>query len=74
MRTISYVFPVVSIRAAKRFVDASGKKRVRTRRFEQTLNPFNKTESGEVKTREIIMRELAAERNAWLAAPETEEA
>lgn len=36
--------------------------------FTQTLNPFNKNkETGELKTRDEIMKEVAKERDEWMA-------
>jgi hypothetical protein len=32
----------------------------------QTINPFNRNKDGSVKTRAQIMKELLAERDAWL--------
>lgn len=42
----------------------------RSRKFWQTLSPFNKKASGELKSRDEIYDELVAERNAWIAEPE----
>ena len=75
MMTVAYRFQEVYIRATKRFVDAStGKKRTRTRKFCQTLNPYNKLPDGRVKGADDIRKELKIERDAWMATPETEEA
>jgi hypothetical protein len=51
---------------AKRVWKESGKKRQETRTFMQTVNPFNKNPDGSVKTRVEILKELHAERLAWL--------
>ena len=48
-----------------------GKKVRRQRTFEQTINPFNKTSDGQVKTFKHIYPELEAEAAAWKAEPET---
>ncbi|MFE3657219.1 hypothetical protein [Streptomyces sp. NPDC059165] len=48
-----------------------GKKVRRQRTFEQTLNPFNKTADGRVKTIKDIYPELQAKAAAWQAEPET---
>lgn len=63
-----YTFDEVSVKATKRWTDESGKKRQQTRNFFQTINPFNKNEDGTIKTRDQIMAEIKAERNAWLAS------
>jgi hypothetical protein len=42
----------------------------RSRKFWQTLSPFNKNASGELKSRDGIFGELKAERNAWIGESE----
>lgn len=42
-----------------------GKRRVRRRKFWQTLNPFNKNPDGTVKSELDISRELAAQIAVW---------
>jgi hypothetical protein len=60
-------FEQVTLKATRRWRDpATGKLRQQTRTFCQTLNPFN-TKDGAPKTRDQIMEELVAERDAWLA-------
>lgn len=51
-----------------------GKKVRRQRTFEQTLNPFNKTADGRVKTIKDIYPELRAKADAWKNEPETHDA
>jgi hypothetical protein len=58
-------FQEVTLRGVWRWQDAEGKWHQQTKKFFQTLNPFNKTADGTVKTREQIMQELRAERQAW---------
>jgi hypothetical protein len=58
-------FNEVSIKATKRWKE-DGKTRMKTRKFYQTLNPFNKNADGAAKTRDQIMTEITAERDAWL--------
>lgn len=60
-------FDEVSVKAVKRWTDADGKKRQETKKFLQTLNPFNRGADGLPKSREQIMREITAEKNDWLA-------
>lgn len=60
-------FNEVAIKATKRWKE-DGKARTQTRKFYQTLNPFNKNADGTVKTREQILIEITAERDDWLAA------
>lgn len=75
MLTIRRTFHEVAIRATKRFTDAAtGKRRTRTRKFFQTLNPYNKLPDGRVKGADDIRTEIKAERDAWMATPEPEEA
>lgn len=40
-----------------------------TRKFFQTINPFNKAEDGSVKTRDQIMVEILARRDEWMRSP-----
>lgn len=62
-------FDEVAIKATKTWTDAGGKKRQKTRKFYQTISPFNLNKAGLPKGREEIWPELRAERDAWLAAP-----
>lgn len=58
----------IAIRAVKRWTDpVTGKRRQQTRKFYQTLNPFNKDAKGNVKTAEQIRKEIKDKRDAWLA-------
>lgn len=63
-----YRFDEVAIKGVKRWTDETGKKRQQTRKFFQTINPFNTNEDGTQKTRDQIMAEIKAERDAWLAS------
>jgi hypothetical protein len=65
-----YRFEEVTVIARKWWKDTDGKRRQRTRRFSQTLNPFNQDADGSPKTRDQIMAELVAERKAWLEDPD----
>lgn len=58
-------FDEVSIRRVKRWTDENGKRRQMTRKFFQTINPFNRRPDGAPKTRAEIMVELKAEADAW---------
>jgi hypothetical protein len=66
-------FNEVSIQGMKSVKCASGCGRTlkRSRKFWQTLSPFNKNAAGELKTRDEIYDELRAERSAWMNEPET---
>lgn len=65
-----YVFNEVSVKAVKRWKDpVSGKPRQETRKFFQTINPFNKNAKGVPKSRDEIMAEIKKERDDWLAGP-----
>ena len=44
----------------------TGRIRQRTRKFSQTINPWNKNAAGLVKSREEIWNELKSERDLWL--------
>lgn len=65
---VRLTFDKVSIKGVKRWTE-NGKRRQQTKEFMHTLNPFNKNADGTVKTREQIMLELLAERDAWLKEP-----
>ena len=67
---IRIVCKEIAIKATHRWVDADGKKRQETRKFWQTINPFNTLPDGSLKTADDIMREITAERAAWLAEKE----
>lgn len=60
------VFEKVSIKAIKRWVEPSGRKRQSTREFWQTISPFNRNAEGLTKSRHEIMREIEAERDTWM--------
>jgi hypothetical protein len=64
------VFEEVSVRATKRWVD-DGKKHQQTRKFSQTISPFNKRADGSQKNREQITAEITAQRDNWLKREET---
>ena len=60
-------FEEVSVKGVRRWIDSSdGKRRQETRKFYQTISPFNKGPDGMPKTRQQIMEEVIAERDAWL--------
>ncbi len=64
---ITYKFDVVSIRSIKKDKCPKCFKRVtRSRRFEQTINPFNKNKEGSIKTRSEIYAELNEEAKNWM--------
>lgn len=74
MRTTRIRFQELKIKGVRRWKDPeTGKPRQQTRTFMQTINPFNKTASGRVKTSEDIMPELKAERDAWLKKDPTKD-
>jgi hypothetical protein len=60
-------FAEVAIKGVRRWKDpVTGKPRQETRKFMQTINPFNKLANGAVKNRYDIMMELIDERDEWL--------
>src|SRR5882724_7706289 len=62
-------FDVVRVRATRVWRDDDGRRRQQTREFMQTVNPFNRDDDGNVKTRQQILVEVNAERAAWLKKP-----
>lgn len=64
--TTRYTFDEVSVKRTKRYTDEDGKKRQKTRKFSQTLNPFNKNKDGSIKTYDQIMKEITKEADAWM--------
>lgn len=66
-------FNEVSTHGSKSVKCAAGCGRTlkRSRRFYQTLSPFNKNAAGTLKTRDEIFEELLVERRAWVDEPET---
>lgn len=67
MRITRHKFDKVSIKGVRRWKDENGKPRQETREFSQTVNPFNTTAGGLVKTPQQIMVEIKRERELWLA-------
>lgn len=66
------VFKEVSLFASKTGVcSVCGKKVKRTRKFFQTLNPFNKNSQGDVKTAKEIMAANSVETAKWEKEPIT---
>jgi hypothetical protein len=64
------VFEVVELKGQKQGTcSACGRRRQRTERFSQTVNPFNKNKAGQVKSREEIYEEVHAEWLAWMEKP-----
>ena len=59
------VFQEVSLRAVFRWKE-DGRPRQCTKKFYQTISPFNTDGQGKPKDRDQIMRELTRERDAWL--------
>lgn len=64
--TTTYRYEVIEVKGVHRWVDADGKKRQQTKKFFQTLNPFNLNKDGTAKTRDDIRKEITAERDKWL--------
>lgn len=66
MYTVTSRFEEVSFTATKTGKCPScGKSVRRAKRFEQTINPFNKNSEGKIKDRREIQTELHAEAEAW---------
>lgn len=66
-----YTFEEIATTRRKTWVE-DGKKRQKTRKFRQTVNPFNKTKDGEPKSRDQIFKEVHAEADAWVNSDERE--
>lgn len=64
---MKYTFNEVSVKATKRWKDENGRWKTKTKKFYQTLSPFNKNIDGSLKSREQIMSEIMAEREGWLS-------
>jgi hypothetical protein len=58
-------FPEISIRGKRRWKDADGKWHQETRKFFQTINPWN-VKDGRPKNASEIRAELLLERSKWL--------
>jgi len=62
-------FNEVALKATYRWEDPeTGRARQESKKFFQTVNPFNKNAQGQQKTIKEITAELVKEREAWLAA------
>ena len=59
-------FEEVSVKATRKWIDCNGKKRQETKKFYQTINPFNKNTDGTVKNYTQIMEEICAKGNEWM--------
>lgn len=65
-------FDEVSVIAVKKWIDETGRKRQKTKKFYQTLNPYNQNVHGVPKSRVEIMNEIMAERKSWLESDSKE--
>lgn len=64
--SMRYSFQEIALKRTKRWRDADGKKRQKTKTFSQTLNPFNRNKDGTLKTVPQIMKELDDESKVWM--------
>ena len=55
------------LKGTRKVVDPNGKKHQVTRKFSQTLNPYNRDKSGALKSRSRILKEIREEQDAWHA-------
>lgn len=62
----NYIFTEISTKRTKRWKDKDGKKRQVTKKFYQTLNPFNKNKNGSVKNESEIWKEINEEADSWM--------
>ncbi|MBR8136864.1 hypothetical protein [Burkholderia cenocepacia] len=59
-------FEMVTAKRTVCWIDpGTGKKRQKTRRFEQTVNPFNRDALGHPKDRRAIYAEVSREADLW---------
>jgi len=65
-------FNEVAITGVRKWKDGSGKRRQKSKKFYQTVNPYNKNEDGTPKSYEEILHELIAEREEWIQSEEIE--
>lgn len=64
---IRSTFSVILVKATYRWKDPeTGRTRQESKKFCQTLNPFNKNAQGQQKTINEIRVELMKDRDAWL--------
>lgn len=66
---VKVIYQTVSIRGQKSGKCLCGKRLVRQKTFEQTINPFNKNAAGKVKSHAEIMTELQQWRSRWMGEP-----
>jgi hypothetical protein len=64
-------FPEVALRSTKSGRCACGKRRQRSEKFFQTINPFNVNALGKPKSAAEITEELKQERDTWRQEPIT---
>ncbi|QFR59850.1 hypothetical protein VOWphi5012_066 [Vibrio phage phi50-12] len=68
---VTYTFQEVSTKGVIKqecCVEGCKKKTQETKKFYQTLNPYNRNKKGEVKTREEIVQEINERKREWLAS------
>ena len=67
---VKHIFEEVRLYGSKSGIcQICGKKAVRTQKFYQTINPFNKSADGSIKTHSVITEELKLLLDAWKAQP-----
>ena len=67
----TYTFQEVSTKGVIKqecCVEGCKKKTQATKKFCQTLNPYNRNKNGDVKSREEIVREINEQKREWLAS------
>lgn len=65
-------FDEIAIRGKRRWKDADGKWHQETKKFWQTMSPWNVDADKRPKNASQIRAELLAERSAWLTAAQQE--
>lgn len=56
----------ISVRGVRRWTDpCTGKRRQETKKFSQTISPFNRDKEGNIKTRSEILEEISKKRDEW---------
>lgn len=71
MTTVTFNEVAIHGQKSAKCAGGCGRKLKRSKKFWQTLSPFNKNAAGELKGKAQIYEELEGERRVWLREPET---
>jgi len=65
-----YVFDAIQTSRTKKGVCVKcGKRRQKTKRFTETINPFNKNANGTPKTRDQVQESVIEKARVWMSEP-----